>query len=593
MSFFSDRSFSAAALVAGLLCTCISPHASGAEVTIEKIILGGGRSGSAGDEAPGTQGRTFLDFGRAALNPKGELVFQATLDPSDFSNDVGIWSGPAGSLSLVAREGTPAPGIPERSIRTFSGRPLIADAGQVAFGAILDNSDQGIWFGEPASVAPAVLEGNEAPGTGGETFRTFGVLTMNRAGDIAFPARITGSSSRSTGIWSGPTSGLGLVARAGDVAPGTDMLTFRGIDLFRRAISINPDGNVAFFVILSRSAGIFAGQPGSLLPVALRGDPAPGIDGQEFSNIGNPLIGGTGQTVFFSELLPNPNAPSQNAGVFLGDSAALDPVALDGSLAPGTTEPFDFLSNDPVINRQGKAVFRAIVGRGSGVWAGRPDRVKLVARSGDPAPGVAGTTFGGFGFLATNACGERAFSAFLNKPAPLPSTSSFWVSVPGLFVEVVETGDQLEVEPGVFRTVSSLRQFDRSGNDDGLPSAFSDLSQLVFQADFPDGSTGLFLASVRISLSDLIENLVRRVKDQGLDRRSESALLGLLSRTLRSAELESRQQEALISAQTEAYVALNRNRLDPDLKDDIIELIEYIFCKIRIGREQPITLAVR
>jgi hypothetical protein len=46
-----------------------------------------------------------------------------------------------------------------------------------------------------------------------------------------------------------------------------------------------------------------------------------------------------------------------------------------------------------------------------------------------------------------------------------------------------------------FRTVSAIGSLKDTGNEDGRPSSFNDLGQLVFQASFTDGSEGIFVAN--------------------------------------------------------------------------------------------------
>ena len=75
---------------------------------IQTIVL-------SGDEAPGTNGRTFSTFQGPVLNKKGDVGFSGNLDFSDFSNNLRIWTGSAGKLELLAREGDVAPGTGGRT----------------------------------------------------------------------------------------------------------------------------------------------------------------------------------------------------------------------------------------------------------------------------------------------------------------------------------------------------------------------------------------------------------------------------------------------------------------------------------------------
>ena len=59
---------------------------------------------------------------------------------------------------------------------------------------------------------------------------------------------------------------------------------------------------------------------------------------------------------------------------------------------------------------------------------------------------------------------------------------------------IARAGDQMEVAPDDFRTISELNFTSASGNNDGLSSGFNDLGQLVYWARFTDSSEGVFLS---------------------------------------------------------------------------------------------------
>ena len=61
---------------------------------------------------------------------------------------------------------------------------------------------------------------------------------------------------------------------------------------------------------------------------------------------------------------------------------------------------------------------------------------------------------------------------------------------------IARTGDQLEVAPGDFRTISDLDFVAATGNGDGRQSGFNNFGQLVFWASFTDGSQGVFVSNV-------------------------------------------------------------------------------------------------
>ena len=104
-----------------------------------------------GEHAPGTpSGTNFSGFqGGAILNPlpranaAGQTAFRAYLSGSALNGtagDYGIWSGEAGDLRLVAREGSQAPGAPSGVNFSYFSVPVFNTAGHIAFQAYLTGS---------------------------------------------------------------------------------------------------------------------------------------------------------------------------------------------------------------------------------------------------------------------------------------------------------------------------------------------------------------------------------------------------------------------------------------------------------------------
>ena len=88
------------------------------------------------------------------------------------TNDWGVWSEGSGSLALVARSGSPAPGTPDGvNFDSFFFQTGFNDAGQIAFFAFVTGSgvdpsnDNGIWSEGSGSLALVARSGSPAPGT--------------------------------------------------------------------------------------------------------------------------------------------------------------------------------------------------------------------------------------------------------------------------------------------------------------------------------------------------------------------------------------------------------------------------------------------
>ncbi len=93
--------------------------------------------------APGTVGGDVFSFlGDPDVNASGQIAFYANVTGGDAVagvNDEGVWAGPAGSLSLIARRGESAPD----TLDTFNSfqDPIIGPDGSTAFISTLTGSD--------------------------------------------------------------------------------------------------------------------------------------------------------------------------------------------------------------------------------------------------------------------------------------------------------------------------------------------------------------------------------------------------------------------------------------------------------------------
>ena len=428
-----------------------------------------------GDTAPG--GGTFgtvvnVELFSPNLNNAGQTAFYGALT----GGDMGIWSQGSGSLAMVAREGSPAPGTPSNVTFSFAPflpsyapdlaiPPLLNNAGQISLSGFLkgsgtDNSNNtGVWVGGAGSLAQVVRAGTQASGTLSSVKYDFGPVTygLNDVGQIALVSGLIGSGVNNTnniGYWSGLAGNLALVARMGDAAPGTPPGVNFGAPFishgFNNAGKIAIEGFLAGNVDDSNDEGLWSNVSGSLALVARKGSQAAGapvgVNYGTFTNSGWPVLNDAGQIAFITEL----------AGT--GVNATND----------------------------------------KGIWSGKPNALALVARRGDPAPGTSsGVHFSDLDYPALNRAGQLAFHSGLSgSGVGSANDEGIWATDPtGALQLIARAGDQLEVTPGVFRTLSDLNFSSTSGNSDGRPSGFNNLGQLAFWAKFTDGSQGVFVSS--------------------------------------------------------------------------------------------------
>jgi hypothetical protein len=231
------------------------------------VFRGNGSPGSLtrivreGDAAPDANG-SFSSMQGVSLNAAGQVWFTASLvgTSGGTSDDGGIFRGdgtPGGLIQMV-RKGDAAPD----GNGNFSGfgNPKLNDAGQFAFGASLTgtsggSSDDGAIFrggGTPGGLIQIVREGDASP-DGNGSFSSFSRTTFNDAGQAAFGALLTDTTSGfgdDIGIFFfDGTLGLHQVAREGDSLLGGTITSLSFLDnsyIDDGRSGLNGLGQVAF-----------------------------------------------------------------------------------------------------------------------------------------------------------------------------------------------------------------------------------------------------------------------------------------------------------------------------------------------------------
>jgi len=470
-----------------------------------------------GQTAPGS-GATFSGFDGPVIDNAGQTAFIATLSGAgvDSTNQTGIWSESSGSLSLLARKGSSAPGAGAGTNFNSFNSPLVQVAGRTAFRAGLTAgsfNNQGIWSGSPGNLLMVARNGQEPPNTGsGVAFDNFSLPVLNDGGQTAFNCSLSGAvnSTNDVGIWSSGSGTLSLVARKGAHAPGTEA----GANFdFLTPPALSRAGKTAFQATLTgvgvdvtNNQGIWSEGSGTLTLVARKGSPAPGTStGVNFNSLNVPVINREGRTAFHASL-----TSTSGDGIWSESSGTLSLIARTGFAANGLGSGITFSSfgNVPALNDLGQTAFRAfLAGPGvnslndGSVWREDSGVLSLIVREGAPAPGTAtGVTFSDFNFTfpILNNASQIAFSGTLTGTT-INSTNDtgLWVTNPaGQLMLIAREGDLFEVAPGDLRIISSLSLVTSSGGQDGRSSSFNDFGQLAFLANFTNGSSGVFVATV-------------------------------------------------------------------------------------------------
>ena len=197
-----------------------------------------------------------------SLNTNGQAAILGILTGNGVypSNDTAIWAGNSGAFSMIAREGTHAPGTaPDEYYYIFT-KPVIHDTGDVVFRAVLAGPDVddlnkwGLWAQRSDELSLIARGGQPAPGTeAGVRFFDFSNPAINSNGDCVFTARLHGDSVDQTNngsIWIDRGDAPQLLIRTGQPAPGFEPgVVFRGD--FTSSLLLNDVGQVAFGALLN------------------------------------------------------------------------------------------------------------------------------------------------------------------------------------------------------------------------------------------------------------------------------------------------------------------------------------------------------
>jgi hypothetical protein len=262
------------------------------------------------DQPPGTPNGVLYSFVDTPvdINDLGRVVYSATLSGTGITtaNNGGVWFGTAGNVQLVARKGEQATGTPSGVVYGTFIRPTINNQNHVAFRANLAGSgvtnanDQGIFADVTGSMTLVARTGSHAPGVEvGANFRSFANPVMNDADQIVFRGLLTGAPSMDVGVWVGTPGNFSLIARSGTAAAGTPSGTlFDTISL----PSINKLGQVAFSATLvgsgvnaSNGEGIWATDQSGVLRLVVRAGEIWEVQPGDFRTISEvSLIGSSG-----------------------------------------------------------------------------------------------------------------------------------------------------------------------------------------------------------------------------------------------------------------------------------------------------------
>lgn len=413
-----------------------------------------------GQAAPGTNA-VFSGPPGVSLNDHGGVaIFNFLHDGITLDVDnLGFWSDVDGSgLQLIAHVGDQVPGKPAGVLfDSICCGGQINEAGQVAFqasmtrgvGGITAANSRALWVGTPNNIR-LVAQGNDvAVGVGvPRVFLSFSTPSLNSSGQLAWYSQL--DPGVNLGIWS---EGHGTVhALASDIhsppfVPGA--MPFGVSD----HVSLNDAGDSLFYVVYKVNPGslneefsdaLWLDRAAGFQLVAARGDAAPGLpSGAVFSSLSaNSDLNNAGQAAFMGQMLVGAGGVTANSdqGIWAGPVGGLKLIARTGDVAPGApaNSVFWALNGDPIINHSGQVVFGAQTtilpsAPGSanpfGIWKYTGAALQLVAQEGEQAAGAAeGTVFKQFDLMSMNAAGQAMFRGFVG-PSDASAPQDSWLGL--------------------------------------------------------------------------------------------------------------------------------------------------------------------
>ncbi len=236
------------------------------------------------------------------------------------------------------------------------------DAGQLAYSmnftgpGVTPSDDYGVMFGTPGAIDIVARRGSPAPGIPGMNYGRFSTARVNEAGTLAYFGELNPpgmTSPAGEAAWLGAVGSPQLLARTGTPVPGGGANIGRIMNL-----SLSDNSECVLHVALGNNPGtsgpsaILAGTPGDLSTIAQSGQAAPGTEpGTVFSSehfFREPGIGPSGQVAFVGSLQGPGVTPGTSGGLWATDPLGiLTLIARTGdeiTLAPGDVRTIQVLS---------------------------------------------------------------------------------------------------------------------------------------------------------------------------------------------------------------------------------------------------------
>jgi len=489
------------------------------------------------DPAPGVIGGKFLKPGCPAVDSFGDLVFKATVtgiaksSAISSSSNTGIWYYTGTTGSLMARTGAAAPDT-LGAVLTGLSDPALHEDGAIIFGGSLAEGDvlktknnaAGIWLSDGLTTNLIVRSGGSAADQPGTQYNQFEQIVTQQAVDAAFLATLTGTNIKSntnTGLWGADLAGtLHSVIRTGDsLLAGTGQRTVAAINAFPitkkesgQSRSVDTvDGHLTFVLTFAdKSSAICVATPQASgfareFVAATWDADVPGVGQTQWSAFGNPAVNANG-TIAFEAALMNTVTKTKSSGLWLDSGTTTTLLARSAGAAPDCGGALFSSFDDPVLNHNDRIAFIGSLlteknlvtpKTASGIWANTSGTMRLLARTGDSAPGVVNGLFSEFDQVVLPDTGGPILLAKIGGVKATVNTGIWSVDSAGQLQLLFQTGSKMRVH-GVSKVIASFsiftacpqvagqsRGFDASTRALGFLVTFSDKTWAIINAVAP------------------------------------------------------------------------------------------------------------
>ncbi len=481
-----------------------------------------------GEPAPGIDGATVSFLFTPQIDGAGNVLIDGYVTGPGITaaNNRAVWHGSAGNLSLVVREGSPAPGVPGAFIAE-GWTVYLSESGIVAISCFLSGpgvqdgvTDLGTFAGPPEALQRIVQAGDPAPSTEpGTVFASnifFGVQVSDNGAlllnyDLAGPAI---DSSNDRAMYIGYPDNPQLIWRRGMQAPGCEEgVLFGGAD----GVVFNDNDQVAFRCSLmgagvtsANNSGYWAGSPESLELIARKGFQAPALPpGVNLFGTSFPGINYAGWVAFWGGLSGAGVDGTNNHALWVGSPAAPQLVARRGDPAPdapdGTVMTVVTVSGNKPINNLEAIAFEATPAgpdvtseNDFAAYLRTSEGTRLVLRESQMlAQFGSGVALGqGSSKFALTDLGDVVTSTLLSGVGVNADNDNVaWIRRPsGWWVPLIRSGDILDgrvVLPGSAEEVLPIPN--STGGGDAVLQFANDHGAVAGRLVFGDGACGIYV----------------------------------------------------------------------------------------------------